>query len=847
MKIGIMSLYYKTYNYGAQLQSYALQKAVHSLGFDSELIRYNWQNADIENFYQTRFNNIDKFREFSFSIPHSTKLYDPKNIHQSNADYDIFICGSDQIWGVTQSMPRYILPHMCLSFTDEEKVKFSYGASFGGAKITTDRIPIFKYWGSKLDTISMREQSAVQYIEDITGKSAVSVLDPTFLLERTEWESLINSDTDDEDYIFVYNIGGNRELEKAATTLSEKIGCTVKTIAYSGEEEAGPIEFLKLIKNAKYVLTTSFHGTCFSIIFEKQFYTFPVDNVQSDFSKNVRIKDLLKKIDEQSRFIVFADEVDFDTSIDYKKVNAHIATEKVKSLEFLRNSIEYKKELPKRVIPLKKCCSCGACVSVCPQKCISLEKNDLGSFYPIINENKCIECGLCREHCGIRSNENINNDKKICFAAVNNDIEIRKQSSSGGTFSALAGYIIEQNGVVFGAKYDDNFNVVHASTETIEELSKLRVSKYVESDLGETFKQTKDFLEQGRIVLYCGCGCHINTLKSFLVKDYENLFTVDLLCGGVPARKIWDLYKTEHQKRFGELKKINHRTKQLGYLNTDGRATISSITASGVTTTDPAEDYYMSSRYNFFRKDCYYCDIKRDNHCADLSIGDCIGSFFEEFDDGYGLNVVIIRNDKGENLFEGVKNNITSTPVSYKDICFSNSMIEQSFVPFAWSDYEIALLNSNNMLEVFYENKRCKDIWSLDEIKRKFNNEVKRNSIYLKILKYQMYNCVLDDEPFINGKVVIYGAGKIGRVLVDCCRNEIVACFLESTDRLKKVDGLSVYGIGSNEIEKIMSDSNTTIIITPVWDFEDIYQNIHNKFPNANIVSVEKVVEKLWE
>ncbi|MDR0920707.1 MAG: polysaccharide pyruvyl transferase family protein, partial [Oscillospiraceae bacterium] len=277
-KIGIMSLYYKTYNYGAQLQAYALQKAIEKLNFKCEQICYKWQNSDIEYFYSTQTGNLDKFRSFSFNIPHSKKVYDPSNIHEANNEYDIFVCGSDQIWGVVNSMPKYVVPHMCLSFTDEDKIKFSYAASFGSAKLTTNQIPILKYWGSKLDNISMREQSAVTQISEITEKEVTSVLDPTLLLDRKEWESLINSEIYEENYIFVYNIGENLELDQTAKLLSEKTGYIIKTVSYSESDEAGPIEFLNLIKNAKYVLSNSFHGTCFSIIFEKQFYTFPVDN-----------------------------------------------------------------------------------------------------------------------------------------------------------------------------------------------------------------------------------------------------------------------------------------------------------------------------------------------------------------------------------------------------------------------------------------------------------------------------------------------------------------------------------------------------------------------------------------
>lgn len=341
-RVGIMTLYYKTYNYGAQMQAYALQKAVSSLGYNCELIKFQWCGYKTISSYENMGRNVEKFQAFSMSIPHSRKLFKPENVHECADTYDAFVCGSDQIWGCADSMPIHVLPLMTLAFVSENKLKIAYAASMGGAAVTNRISDAIAPSAGRLDAISVREQSSVAFVSDLVGKDVVRTLDPTLLLSRDEWAKISIKPESKEKYLFVYTVGNSEAVDKAIRVLQERTGYRVISLSYSQEDNAGPHEFLGLIQNAEYVLTNSFHGTIFSIIFQKRFLSFCVDRDSTEFSKNIRITDLLHLLNLDNRFV--SDETTVTDSllretINYETVDRILQIERENSLAFLSNSL----------------------------------------------------------------------------------------------------------------------------------------------------------------------------------------------------------------------------------------------------------------------------------------------------------------------------------------------------------------------------------------------------------------------------------------------------------------------------------------------------------------------------
>ena len=215
----------------------------------------------------------------------------------------------------------------------------------------------------------------------------------------------------------------------------------------------------------------------------------------------------------------------------------------------------------------KNCCGCSACVQRCPKQCIRLEEDAEGFLYPKVDEEACIKCGLCEKVCPI-----LNQADKLpaleVLAVKNQNEEERMNSSSGGVFLPLAREVINKGGVVFGAVYDDSWEVHHVYAEKIEDVYPMMCSKYLQSKIDDTYKETERFLKQGREVMFVGSPCQIAGLRTFLRnKDYPNLFAVDFLCHGVPSPGVWRRYLAE---TYG-----GHNTKVQSRLQaTDGKNTV---------------------------------------------------------------------------------------------------------------------------------------------------------------------------------------------------------------------------------------------------------------------------------
>lgn len=309
------------------------------------------------------------------------------------------------------------------------------------------------------------------------------------------------------------------------------------------------------------------------------------------------------------------------------------------------------------IIDKHKCCGCTACVSVCPKDYISMSEDKEGFLYPIVDSTKCIDCGLCEKVCPVLHPLK-NEAEPLVFAAINNDESIRMQSSSGGIFTLLAEYVIDRGGVVFGACFDRDWNVVHDYTETKEGLAKFRGSKYVQSNLGYSFSQVKTFLDAEREVLFSGTPCQVAGLKNYLRKSYSNLLTVDLVCHGVPSPDVWRKYLQEticrvygirDKKNFVNpedyISDISFRAKDKGWK----KYNIKIIFRNGKVEMMPFyENHYMNVFLSdlSLRPSCYACPVKLHNIQSDITLADFWGvnKINPSIDDDKGCGLLFLNN-----------------------------------------------------------------------------------------------------------------------------------------------------------------------------------------------------------
>lgn len=299
------------------------------------------------------------------------------------------------------------------------------------------------------------------------------------------------------------------------------------------------------------------------------------------------------------------------------------------------------------------CCGCASCVQSCPKQCIKFDEDEQGFRYPIVDTEKCIDCGICEKVCPCLNQGSPKDPIKV-YAALYPNEPVRLKSSSGGIFSMLAERIISEGGVVFGARFDANWEVVHDFAEDIEMLDSFRGSKYLQSRIGETYKQAHAFLKEGRKVLYSGTGCQIAGLKRFLRKEYENLLTVEIVCHSVPSPLVWRKYLQEISNG-NPIQKVNFRDKSSGWSHYSYSIVIEH---SGGTYREPASGNYMRGLTSNLttRPSCSQCPTRNGRSGADIVLGDCWGvwNLIPSFDDNKGISLVVSLTQKGEDSILGL-------------------------------------------------------------------------------------------------------------------------------------------------------------------------------------------------
>ena len=329
-------------------------------------------------------------------------------------------------------------------------------------------------------------------------------------------------------------------------------------------------------------------------------------------------------------------------------------------------------------LPLMKCTGCGVCVQLCSKKAVSLCENHEGFLYSKVDDKLCVNCGLCEKNCPVNQSKN-NAEKyseKESFACIANDEKIREESSSGGMFSVLAERIIAEGGVVFGAEFDKDFSVKFGWTNSSEGLERFRGSKYLQARTEDSFCECKKILKDGRKVLFTGTPCQIAGLKAFLKKNYENLYTIDFICHGVPSPKLWQKYiKYREKKSASRTVKTAFRRKNDGWK----LFSLSFTFANDSEYRQPlTKDKYLQIflKDNALRESCYRCTFRGDNHKSDLTIADFWGieAVYPEFFDDRGTSLLIVQNEKEKKLFDLCKDECRLSQVDFdKAVSFNPS------------------------------------------------------------------------------------------------------------------------------------------------------------------------------
>lgn len=714
-KVGIVSCYFNN-NYGSMLQAYATEKFLDNNDISNETININ-NNIDFKNgkkkYYLSQILNF-KFIKAKFgmiklkiykkinkklgkNIAIRTKKYNEFknefNLSRSNSNYaDLtelakekysnIIVGSDQLW-----LPvNVVADYYTLNWVPDNINKISYSTSFGFSNISNKYYDLYKKFLKRINHLSTREESGIKIIKDITGIDGKLVCDPTMLLTREEWEKeATQGKIYNEKYIFCYFLGKNIEHRKFVERLKEKTGYKIVSLNHADEYvkysdkfcdyapyDIGPREWINLLKNAEYICTDSFHGTVFSILFNKEFFDFRRYNNKSVISTNSRIDSLLDVAGiDKSRICTGNEDAEevLKNKINYDEVNEKIDKFREESKEWLLNSLEYQIDDNKHIniIDKEDCCGCTACKSICPKQAIEMVEDEEGFLYPKINEEKCINCGICKKTCPILNKKKESKFKQKAYVLNNKNNKIRIESTSGGAFTEIAKYVLSYDGIVYGATFNNLFEVEHQKAIKEDELGKFRNSKYVQSNLKNTFIETKKYLDNGKMVCFSGTPCQIEGLNSYLNKDYDNLILVDVVCRAVPSPKLlrkYLKYIRENKLNNEKIKSVSFRNKdKYGYNYTQMKIESLNNTYQNGVETDP----YLRAFFEGYsiRNACLNCKFKKRYRVSDFTMWDCfnVENFDKDMDDNMGTTRILINTEKGVKIFEKIKENF-----NYKEI-----------------------------------------------------------------------------------------------------------------------------------------------------------------------------------
>lgn len=669
-------------NYGALLQAYALQSFIEELGYTVGILGYNRpMDENVKYTFRGRVANILKKITHNKKIENSlSRRFSEFRKNYLSINYSshakVFITGSDQVWNIRNSFD----PMFFLSFVDDSIYKMSYAASMLGCDVPDDKQGLVREYLSSLDMISVREESVKDCLKKLYDGQIDVNLDPTLLHEQSFYDQIAKKiDFLPNHYILAYILHIPKNGNRILRWLKKETGYPVVLLDSSGNvglfikndilvRDAGPREFLYLFKHADCVVTTSFHGTCFSIIFEKEFYA--IVNPSSPG----RINDLLKKVkidpiqESDSTFIR-------KDTVDWGRIKTILSKEKARSESLFRKAYmesqnKTKDSLKGTIAQMKdQCTGCAACVEICTSRAIEMELNKRGFYEPVINKDKCVHCGLCVLKCPINSKQ-VTWPKKSYYG-WNKSHEVLLSSSSGGAFYSLARLTLQNKGLVFGAVYSDDWKDIIIDSSDNVDLKKMQKSKYSVSSMGDTYKNIKKGIAENRDILFVGTPCQCAGILSVFGNTNDRIIVCDFVCGGMPSLKFYREHLEYLKNKYGsEITSLDFRPKEWGW----GRHRISVCFSNGkrYVKRNFADSYFTSFiDKTSVREICHKCPYYHF-HRSDITIADFWGYKAAKVRKRRsGMSMIVCNTEKGERFFNEIKD------------------FEKKELPLAYSQYTI--------------------------------------------------------------------------------------------------------------------------------------------------------------
>lgn len=771
-------------NYGSVLTYYALHQSIKKLGYSVLMLH----EATGYSYGRKIWNNDSSIMKFALSHYETTEQCHFSEMIKYNQVCDTFVLGSDQLWN---PLIDRVNDDCFLNFVIGNKRKISYATSFGNndkKRFKPDFVKKYKPYLFALNAVSVREDYCVSLAEKIFNLKAYQTVDPVFLLNIDEYIYLAEHSTKkfEYEYLLAFILDPDEKKKNVVKDIAHKLDID-KIVVISNPDiksydqvnnifseyivlsEMSPENFLQTYKDAKYIVTDSFHGTCFSYIFKKNFTS--IYNYKRGADRFVYLLNLLNLVDRGIPDISNITQINLN-DIDYVRLENNMEIEIKNSINWLKNALETPVEkLPsvdvKRVITdilkIEKCTGCSACVNICPTNALSLKSDVHGYYRSTIDQSLCIYCEKCVDTCPIITPVQNNNYKEpIAYEFIAQDENLLFTSASGGVFPLLAKQIFKEGGVVVGVAWREDFTVGHILIDKEEDLYKLQKSKYIQSYVGDIYRRIKENLNQGIKVLFSGCPCQVAGLRNFLNNDYDNLHLIDLLCHYSPSAKFFTKYLKDE---FGEnnVKHYEFRNKSVGW-SADCHQVILKDGTKLVRRYE--EDSYQRVFHTriMMPYSCQYCFFSAIPRYGDITLGDFHGidKNDENLSPNYikGISVVLLNNEKGELLFNKIKSEAQiCKEVPLKWLGGNGRTKPETYVSPKREIFFEAIKTMPFAKAVEYANNVPTSKYSFDVPKRNKNEE---DNLKLPNLQYdsRMTHFYFDpktwEEHFIKGKTVLF-------------------------------------------------------------------------------------------
>ena len=634
--------------------------------------------------------------------------------------FDAFVCGSDQVWkpaGFWFYAKRYLQfapEEKRIGYAPS--VGWNKIPPKGVGNIRQ-----WSTWLSSVKYLSTRETTGSAIVSKLTGRPVTTVLDPTLLLSPAEWnsylpysEGCVSAEIREQlgagkPYLLAYLLDTCVKYKGYIEELAQKQGLQV--IYLTGRSNIGPLQrncattapsgFIHLIRNASFICVDGFHGTCFSINYGKPFAL--LAGGRGGGPNDSRKRDLMRRLGVKGRIVKLGDNPEkiLATPLDYAPVAQKLDAERKKSIAFLSNSLKGASEAKGVTLPFifsslkieaelmggkvrrrfnrtytpqstsktvnirvpldnpDNCTGCGACANTCPVNAISMKPNANGFLNPVVDDTKCIRCGKCLNNCPLRKRPKLPVRAKLtkAYAVWAKDPAVVYQSASGGAFALLASWTFARGGVAYGVAWDKTLRAHTVCAINRDELKAICGSKYVQADTELIYRDVKKRLEAGTQVLFSGTSCQVAGLYSYLGRDYENLLTVDLLCGGVPSPMVLKSYLNWRERTFNS--KVVHLEFRSKKINGWSLGMVLGFEDGKVFRFRMQEDEYgmLYNQHYIQRPSCFVCRFRGiENRWADITIGDFWGIGNQGFKFNHerkqGVSVVLPNSEKGKAAFK---------------------------------------------------------------------------------------------------------------------------------------------------------------------------------------------------